>query len=108
MAENLKKNICVCIYVGISCSEEPTCDTGDTGGAGAVPESADYRPWGPKQRGTTQHIHTYKYICMCIAESLCCAPETHPKLYINCAPIKINKHKGRNISRVELYTESET
>ena len=42
--------------------------------------------------------------CMCMAESLCCSPETITTLLIGCIPIhnkKLQKKKKKGITKLE-------
>ena len=49
-----------------------------------------YSPWGPKESGTTERLSSH----MCMAESLCCSPETTTALLTGYTPIQNKKFKA--------------
>ena len=53
-----------------------------------------YSPWGRKESDTTERLHF-----MCVAESLCCSPETITALLISYTPIQNKKKKVKKIFR---------
>jgi len=46
---------------------------------------------GGEFRGEWLHLYMYIYMYMCMAESLCCSPETITTLLIGCTPVQNKK-----------------